>query len=171
MNNSYITIIKEKRTVLSRKRVPLNQNECTADFRIGVPFEQNLHVIARGVAGYARSVFRKSLFCSWKAQGAQGDAGALEKISPIWNSHIQSVICNFGSIFLCQDLIRICKLGRTDPGSGLCNTDCARQNCRFCRKNGQYKDCYQRYQDFFSFFHSDPSFEKIWWFSLLIDYK
>ena len=37
-------------------------------------------------------------------------------------------------------------------GSGLCNTDCARQNCRFCRKNGQYKDCYQRYQDFFSIF-------------------
>lgn len=29
------------------------------------------------------------------------------------------------------------------------------------RKNGQYKDCYQRYQDFFPFFHSDPSFEKI----------
>ena len=42
MNNSYITIIKEKRTALSRKRVPLNQNECTADFRMGVPFEQNL---------------------------------------------------------------------------------------------------------------------------------
>ncbi len=45
MNNSYITIIKEKRTVLSRKRVPLNQNECTADFRIGVPFEQNLQSV------------------------------------------------------------------------------------------------------------------------------
>ena len=44
MNNSYITIIKEKRTALSRKRVPLNQNECTADFRIGVPFEQNLQM-------------------------------------------------------------------------------------------------------------------------------
>ena len=44
MNNSYITIIKEKRTVLSRKRVPLNQNECTADFRIGVPFEQTLQI-------------------------------------------------------------------------------------------------------------------------------
>ena len=44
MNNSYITIIKGKRTALSRKRVPLNQNECTADFRIGVPFEQNLHM-------------------------------------------------------------------------------------------------------------------------------
>ena len=28
---------------MSRKRVPLNQNECTDDFRIGVPFEQNLH--------------------------------------------------------------------------------------------------------------------------------
>ena len=27
---------------MSRKRIPLNQNECTADFRIGVPFEQNL---------------------------------------------------------------------------------------------------------------------------------
>ena len=45
MNNSYITIIKEKRTALSRKRVPLNQNECTDDFRIGVPFEQNLQSI------------------------------------------------------------------------------------------------------------------------------
>lgn len=42
MNNSYITIIKEKRTDWSRKRVPLNQNECTADFRISVPFGQNL---------------------------------------------------------------------------------------------------------------------------------
>ena len=45
MNNSYITIIKEKRTDWSRKRVPLNQNECTDDFRIGVPFEQNLQSI------------------------------------------------------------------------------------------------------------------------------
>jgi len=45
MNNSYITIIKEKRTDWSRKRVPLNQNECTADFRIGVSFEQNLQSI------------------------------------------------------------------------------------------------------------------------------
>ena len=42
MNNSYITIIKEKRTDLSRKRIPLNQNKCTADFRMSVPFEQNL---------------------------------------------------------------------------------------------------------------------------------
>lgn len=49
MNNSYITIIKEKRTVLSRKRVPLNQNECTADFGIGVPFEQNLQVKRIGI--------------------------------------------------------------------------------------------------------------------------
>ena len=47
MNNSYITIIKEKRTALSRKRIPLNQNECTADFRIGVPFEQNLQTMAK----------------------------------------------------------------------------------------------------------------------------
>lgn len=44
MNNSYITIIKEKRTALSRKRIPLNQNGCTANFRIGVPFEQNLQL-------------------------------------------------------------------------------------------------------------------------------
>ena len=29
---------------MSRKRIPLNQNGCTANFRIGVPFEQNLHV-------------------------------------------------------------------------------------------------------------------------------
>ena len=32
---------------MSRKCVPLNQNECTADFRIGVPFEQNLHIRAK----------------------------------------------------------------------------------------------------------------------------
>ena len=31
---------------MSRKRIPLNQNGCTANFRIGVPFEQNLHVNA-----------------------------------------------------------------------------------------------------------------------------
>ncbi len=49
MNNSYITIIKEKRTALSRKRVPLNQNECTDDFRIGVPFEQNLQNIRQKI--------------------------------------------------------------------------------------------------------------------------
>ena len=48
MNNSYITIIKEKRTALSRKRIPLNQNGCTANFRIGVPFEQNLHSVQLG---------------------------------------------------------------------------------------------------------------------------
>ena len=30
-------------SALKRKRIPLNQNECTADFRIGVPFKQNLH--------------------------------------------------------------------------------------------------------------------------------
>ena len=42
MNNRYITIIKEKRTDLSRKRIPLNQNKCIADFRMSVPFEQNL---------------------------------------------------------------------------------------------------------------------------------
>ncbi|WP_207719677.1 YczE/YyaS/YitT family protein [Blautia wexlerae] len=59
MNNSYITIIKEKRTVLSRKRVPLNQNECTADFGIGVPFEQNLHacLVARKNMGLGTVVY------------------------------------------------------------------------------------------------------------------
>ena len=31
-------------SALKRKRIPLNQNECTADFRIGVPFEQNLQL-------------------------------------------------------------------------------------------------------------------------------
>lgn len=30
---------------MSRKRIPLNQNGCTANFRIGVPFEQNLHIV------------------------------------------------------------------------------------------------------------------------------
>lgn len=39
---------------MSRKRVPLNQNECTADFRIGVPFEQNLQT------GLSRGFFYKN---------------------------------------------------------------------------------------------------------------
>ena len=43
---------------MSRKRVPLNQNECTADFRIGVPFEQNLQ--AELLMPY--EVFRKNFF-------------------------------------------------------------------------------------------------------------
>ena len=34
---------------MSRKRVPLNQNECTADFRIGVPFEQNLQCVEHDI--------------------------------------------------------------------------------------------------------------------------
>ena len=37
---------------MSRKRVPPNQNECTADFRIGVPFEQNLQVALKRVEQY-----------------------------------------------------------------------------------------------------------------------
>ena len=58
MNNSYITIIKEKRTDLSRKRIPLNQNKCTADFRMSVPFEQNLHVKSReGTRQISKAVF------------------------------------------------------------------------------------------------------------------
>lgn len=59
MNNSYITIIKEKRTDLSRKRIPLNQNKCTADFRMSVPFEQNLQLGAKKVKFYKMLVDRK----------------------------------------------------------------------------------------------------------------
>lgn len=62
MNNSYITIIKEKRTALSRKRVPLNQNECTDDFRIGVPFEQNLHTLAVCFGGWDKFLQTLLLF-------------------------------------------------------------------------------------------------------------
>ena len=64
MNNSYITIIKEKRTALSRKRIPLNQNGCTANFRIGVPFEQNLQLldmISDAVVRMGKSGLKKSI--------------------------------------------------------------------------------------------------------------
>ena len=63
MNNSYITIIKEKRTVLSRKRVPLNQNECTADFRIGVPFEQNLQTSNSSTENLPKNS-RSTIYCA-----------------------------------------------------------------------------------------------------------
>lgn len=61
MNNSYITIIKEKRTALSRKRVPLNQNECTDDFRIGVPFEQNLQESKQKTVSLASEYAQKQI--------------------------------------------------------------------------------------------------------------
>ena len=66
MNNSYITIIKEKRTALSRKRVPLNQNECTDDFRIGVPFEQNLQL---NMISLRKRDIKKALKAGAKAGG------------------------------------------------------------------------------------------------------
>ena len=44
---------------MSRKRVPLNQNECTADFRIGVPFEQNLQVCNYEVTEYWNRALHK----------------------------------------------------------------------------------------------------------------
>ena len=77
MNNSYITIIKEKRTVLSRKRVPLNQNECTADFRIGVPFEQNLHpsISPMGNGCKLCAGCTGCMFCGPSAIAAAGAAG------------------------------------------------------------------------------------------------
>ena len=46
---------------MSRKRVPLNQNECTADFGIGVPFEQNLHI---GLF-FGNDRIDIALFCGW----------------------------------------------------------------------------------------------------------
>ena len=61
MNNSYITIIKEERTDLSRKRVPLNQNECTANFRTSVPFEQNLQFISRPALNHYLITLEKEL--------------------------------------------------------------------------------------------------------------
>ena len=70
MNNSYITIIKEKRTALSRKRIPLNKNGCTANFRIGVPFEQNLQF---------RVVFEMTDGSLMEFQMQQGDFRELEK--------------------------------------------------------------------------------------------
>ena len=48
---------------MSRKRVPLNQNECTANFRIGVPFEQNLQAqllfTSHDIATMKNTVFRR----------------------------------------------------------------------------------------------------------------
>lgn len=45
---------------MSRKRVPLNQNECTADFRIGVPFEQNLQVVLPQYSEKKRKIYEAS---------------------------------------------------------------------------------------------------------------
>lgn len=43
MNNGYITIIKERAYRRCGKRIPLNRNNYTVNFGIGVPFDRNLH--------------------------------------------------------------------------------------------------------------------------------
>lgn len=87
MNNSYITIIKEKRTVLSRKRIPLNQNECTADFRIGVPFEQNLQR-----KQFLQLMRREDLTCYYQpiVSAVTGKIRALEALMHVEMSMLKS---------------------------------------------------------------------------------
>ena len=83
MNNSYITIIKEKRTVLSRKRIPLNQNECTADFRIGVPFERNLHPsVLHLMRGQVFELCGKTFFTFGGASSHDVSGGILDRSDP-----------------------------------------------------------------------------------------
>lgn len=84
---------------MSRKRVPLNQNECTADFRIGVPFEQNLHLdewlLLKPTNSEQRDIFEllhrrrkksSTIFCSqyafeeWYEQLGGGDSPLADAI-------------------------------------------------------------------------------------------
>ena len=46
---------------MSRKRIPLNQNGCTANFRIGVPFGQNLQGLAYQLYCYENSYVRNDI--------------------------------------------------------------------------------------------------------------
>ena len=48
---------------MSRKRIPLNQNGCTANFRIGVPFEQNLHLAANMLLQDKAKEIQEIAFC------------------------------------------------------------------------------------------------------------
>ena len=54
---------------MSRKRIPLNQNGCTANFRIGVPFEQNLQFCPDEgvVVGYGNRI-RAKYTAKWGVQ-------------------------------------------------------------------------------------------------------
>ena len=61
---------------MSRKRIPLNQNGCTANFRIGVPFGQNLHYPVQEGYGniYPEAAFlRESDSIAYEAQTAGDD--------------------------------------------------------------------------------------------------
>ena len=40
---------------MSGKRIPLNQNGRTADFRMGIPFERNLHAFSKKANGYKKA--------------------------------------------------------------------------------------------------------------------
>ena len=95
-NNSYITIIKEKRTDWNRKRVPLNQNECTADFRIGVPFEQNLH--------------SERLQSQWPEPFFWNDISFLRKL-PLWkiqNYFIWKLDCQTLRAYHVREFVEMC---------------------------------------------------------------
>ena len=61
---------------MSRKRVPLNQNECTANFRIGVPFEQNLQPMDMVNFAVASSVIKHTI---------RGDGNITDDVSTIRN--------------------------------------------------------------------------------------
>ena len=104
-NNSYITIIKEKRTDWNRKRVPLNQNECTADFRIGVPFEQNLH--------------SERLQSQWLEPFFWNGISFLRKL-PLWkiqNYFIWKLDCQTLQAYHCKRICRNVSFGQYIQGS------------------------------------------------------
>lgn len=91
MNNSYITIIKEKRTALSRKRIPLNQNGCTANFRIGVPFGQNLQNKTEKLLGiHGISTAMKK---NWLAGGFKWERADRKEIFYDKNVSNKKIIC------------------------------------------------------------------------------
>ena len=79
MNNSYITIIKEKRTALSRKRIPLNQNGCTANFRIGVPFGQNLQEEVQEFVNLTITEHMGKAYSEWKLNQDKEPVSEIEK--------------------------------------------------------------------------------------------
>ena len=125
MNNSYITIIKEKRTDLSRKRIPLNQNGCTADFRMSVPFEQNLQIMdMRGVKpkdiqeylgfGCVQSVYR------WLDGVSMPTVDNLYAISKMLQVPMDSIVCG--------------NAGRTKSQMDACLTDQARRVYTYYKK-------------------------------------
>ena len=64
---------------MSRKRIPLNQNGCTANFRIGVPFGQNLQEEVQEFVNLTITEHMGKAYSEWKLKQDKEPVSEIDK--------------------------------------------------------------------------------------------